>query len=80
MSGLQIESNMIHKNKAEKWGVDDGSPIEKIKAEAYGEGFIAGKNYIKNNVKLTLSNDIFAASFQTLRQYRETVIKWLEKL
>lgn len=71
---------MIHKNKAEKWGVDDGSPIEKIKEEAYREGFIAGKNYIKDNVKLTLSNDIFAASFQTLRQYRETLIKWLEKL
>lgn len=80
MNGLQIENNMIHTNKAEKWGVDDGSPIEKIKEEAYREGFIAGKNYIKDNVKLTLSNDIFAASFQTLRQYRETLIKWLEKL
>jgi hypothetical protein len=71
---------MIHKNKAEKWGINYHSPIEKIKEEAYREGFIAGKNYIKDNVKLTLSNDIFAASFQTLRQYRETVIKWLEKL
>ncbi len=71
---------MIHKNKAEKWEVDDGSPIEKIKEEAYREGFIAGENYIKDKVRLTLSNDIFAASFQILRQYRETLIKWLEKL
>jgi hypothetical protein len=68
--------------KAEKWGVNDDSPIEieKIKEEAYREGFSAGKKYIKDNVKLTVSNDAIASSYQTLRQYRENLIKWLEKL
>lgn len=64
----------------DKWGIDNESPIEKIKEEAYREGFIAGKNYIKDSVNLTLSNDALAASFQTLRQYRKNLIKWLEKL
>ena len=64
----------------DKWGIDIESPIEKIKEEAYREGFIAGKNYIKDSVNLTLSNDALAASFQTLRQYRKNLIKWLEKL
>jgi len=66
--------------KAEKWGVNDDSPIEKIKEEAYKEGFSAGKNYIKDNVKLTVSNDAIVATYQTLRHYRENLIKWMEKL
>ena len=66
--------------KAEKWGVYDDSQIEKIKKEAYNEGFSAGKKYIKDNVKLTVSNDALAATFQTLRHYREGLIKWLERL
>ena len=70
---------MIHKNKAEKWEVADDSPIEAEK-EAYKEGFRAGKKYIKDNVKLTVSNDAIASSYQTLRHYRENLIKWIEKL
>ena len=66
--------------KAEKWGVDDDSTIEKIKKEAYREGFIDGKNYIKDNVKRTVSNDAIVVTYQTLRQYRENLIKWVEKL
>lgn len=76
---LQIEGNMIQR-KAEKWGVNDDSTIEKIKEEAYREGFSAGKKYIKDNVKLTVSNDAIASSYQILRQYRENLIKWIEKL
>ena len=64
----------------DKRGANAESPIEKIKKEAYNEGFIAGRNYIKDCVNLTLSNDALAASFQTLRQYRETLIEWIEKL
>ena len=66
--------------KAEKWGVYDDSPIEKIKKEAYNEGFIAGRNYIKDSVNLTVSNDAIAVTYQTLRHYRENLIKWVEKL
>ena len=68
--------------KAEKWGVDDDFPIEieKIKEEAYKEGFSAGKKYIKDNVKRTVSNDAIVVTYQTLRQYRENLIKWVEKL
>ena len=60
--------------------INNESPIEKIKIEAYNEGFRAGRNYIKDSVNLTVSNDALAASFQTLRHYRETLIEWLEKL
>ena len=66
--------------KAEKWGVDDDSQIEKIKKDAYKEGFSAGKNYIKDNVKLTVTNDAIAVTYQTLRHYRKNLIKWVEKL
>jgi hypothetical protein len=66
--------------KAEKWGVNGDSPIEKIKEEAYKEGFSAGKKYIKDNVKRTVSNDAIVVTYQTLRQYRENLIKWVEKL
>jgi hypothetical protein len=66
--------------KAEKWGVNDNSPIEKIKKEAYRKGFSAGKKYIKDNVKRTVSNDAIVVTYQTLRQYRENLIKWVEKL
>ena len=66
--------------KANKWGVNDNSTIEKTKEEAYREGFSAGKNYIKDNVKLTVSNDSIAVTYQTLRHYRENLIKWVEKL
>ena len=69
---------MIQK-KAEKWGVNDDSPIE-AERQAYKDGFYAGKKYIKDNVKLTVSNDAIASTYQTLRQYRENLIKWLEKL
>lgn len=65
--------------KAEKWGVNDDSPIE-TERQAYKEGFYAGKKYIKDNVKLTVSNDVIAATYQTLRQYRKNLIKWIEKL
>ena len=65
--------------KAEKWGVGNGSPIEAEK-QAYKDGFFAGKKYIKDNVKLTVSNDAIASSYQTLRHYREKLIKWIEKL
>ena len=65
--------------KAEKWGVNDDSPIE-AERQAYKDGFYAGKKYIKDNVKLTVSNDAIAATYQTLRQYRKNLIKWLEKL
>jgi hypothetical protein len=71
---------MMHKNKAEKWGVNDDPQIEKIKKESYKDGFSAGKNYIKDNVKLTVSNDAIASSYQTLSHYRENLIKWVEKL
>ena len=64
----------------DKWGINNESPIEKLKKEAYNEGFNAGRNYIKDSVNLTVSNDALAASFQTLRHYRETLIEWLEKL
>ena len=70
----------MYKNKAEKWGINDDSRIEKIKKEAYKDGFSAGKKYIKDNVKLTVSNDAIASSYQTLRHYRENLIKWVEKL
>ena len=70
---------MMHKNKAEKWGVGNGSQKEAEK-QTYKEGFRAGKNYIKDNVKLTVSNDAIASSYQTLRHYRENLIKWIEKL
>ena len=70
----------MHKNKAEKWGVNDNSTIETIEKEAYKKGFNAGKKYIKDNVKLTVSNDAIASSYQTLRHYRENLIKWVEKL
>ena len=66
--------------KANKWGVYDDPQIEKIKEEAYREGFSAGKNYIKDNVKLTVSNDAIAVTYQTLRHYRENLIKWVEQL
>ncbi len=66
--------------KADKWGVYDDSQIEKMKEEAYREGFSAGKNYIKDNVKLTVANDAIAVTYQTLRHYRENLIKWVEKL
>jgi hypothetical protein len=68
--------------KAEKWGVNDNPTIEieKIKEEAYREGFSAGKKYIKDNVKRTVSNDAIVVTYQTLRQYRENLIKWVEKL
>jgi hypothetical protein len=68
--------------KAEKWGVNDNPTIEidKIKEEAYKEGFSAGKKYIKDNVKRTVSNDAIVVTYQTLRQYRENLIKWVEKL
>ena len=66
--------------KADKWGINDDSPIEKIKEEAYREGFSAGKNYIKDNVMSTVSNDAIAITFQTLRHYRENLIEWIEKL
>ncbi len=68
--------------KAEKWGVNDDPTIEieKIKKEAYREGFSAGKKYIKDNVKRTVSNDAIVVTYQTLRQYRENLIKWVEKL
>ena len=46
----------MHKNKAEKWGVNDDSKIEKIKKEAYREGFSAGKKYIKDNMKLAVNS------------------------
>ena len=69
----------MHKNKAEKWGVGNGSQREAEK-QAYKEGFRAGKKYIKDNVKLTVSNDVIASSYQTLRHYRENLIKWVEKL
>ena len=65
--------------KAKKWGVDDDSPIEAEK-QAYKDGFFAGKKYIKDNVKLTVSNDAIAVTYQTLRQYRENLIKWVETL
>ena len=65
--------------KAEKWGVNDSSPGE-AERQAYKEGFYAGKKYIKDNIKLTVSNDTIAATFQTLRHYRENLIKCLEKL
>ena len=68
------------KRKAEKWGVNDDSTIEKIKEEAYGEGFSAGKKYIKDNVKLTVLNDAIAITYQTLRHYRENLIKCVDKL
>ncbi len=64
----------------DKWGINNESPIEKIKKEAYNEGFRAGRNYIKDNVKLTVSNDAIAATYQTLRHYRDNLIKWVEKL
>ena len=66
--------------KADKWGVNDDSPTEKIKKEAYKEGFSAGKNYIKDNVKLTVANDAIAVTYQTLRHYRDNLIKWVEQL
>ncbi len=66
--------------KAEKWGVNDDSQIEKIKKEAYREGFSAGKKYIKDNVKRTVSNDAIVVTYQTLRHYRENLIKWIDKL
>jgi hypothetical protein len=66
--------------KAEKWGVNDNSPREKTEEQAYREGFIDGKNYIKENVMSTLSNNAIAATYQTLRHYRENLIKWVEKL
>ena len=69
----------MHKNKAEKWGVNEDSPIEAEK-QAYRDGFYAGKKYIKDNVKLTVSNDAIAVTYQTLRHYREDLIKWVEKL
>ena len=65
--------------KAEKWGVDDDSPIE-AERQAYKEGFYAGKKYIKDNVKLTVANDAIVVTYQTLRHYRENLIKWVEKL
>ncbi len=71
---------MIHKNKAEKWGVNDDSPREKTEEQAYREGFIDGKKYIKDNVMSTVSNDAIASSCQTLRHHRENLIKWVEKL
>ncbi len=66
--------------RVDKWAINDNPTIEKIKKEAYREGFSAGRNYIKDNVKLTVSNDAIAATYQTLRQYRENLIKWVEKL
>jgi len=66
--------------KADKWGVYDDSQIEKIKKEAYREGFIDGENYIKVMVKSMVANDSIAATYQTLRHYRENLIKWVEKL
>ncbi len=66
--------------KADKWVVYNDSQIEKIKEEAYREGFSAGKKYIKDNVKLTVSNDAIALTYQTLRHYRENLIKWVGKL
>ena len=65
--------------KAEKWGVNDSSPGE-AERQTYKEGFSAGKKYIKDNVKLTVLNDAIASSYQTLRHYRENLIKCLEKL
>lgn len=53
---------------------------QKIKKEAYIEGFNAGRNYVKDSVNLTVSNDALAATFQSLRHYRENLIKWIEKL
>lgn len=53
---------------------------QKIKKEAYIEGFNAGRNYIKDSVNLTVSNDALAATFQSLRHYRENLIEWIEKL
>ena len=70
----------MHKNKVEKWGIKDDSQIEKIKKESYKDGFSAGKKYIKDNVKRTVSNDAIASNYQTLRHYRENLIKWIEKL
>lgn len=66
--------------KAKKWGVNDGSSEGRTNDDAYREGFEAGKNYIKDNVKLTVSNDAIASSYQTLRHYRENLIKWIDKL
>lgn len=66
--------------KAEKWGVNDGSSEGRANDDAYREGFEAGKNYIKDNVKLTVSNDAIASSYQTLKHYRESLIKWVDKL
>ena len=65
--------------KAKKWEVDDNSQIEAEK-QAYKDGFFAGKKYIKDNVKLTVTNDAISATYQTLRQYRENLIKWVDKL
>ena len=53
--------------------------VDRKKKEAYRR-FSAGKNYIKDNVKLTVSNDAIAVTYQTLRHYRENLIKWVEKL
>ena len=65
--------------KAEKWGVNDDSPKE-AERQAYKDGFYAGKKYIKDNVKLTVTNDAIATTYQTLRHYRKNLIKWIEKL
>ena len=37
--------------------------IKKVSAQA--------KNYIKDNVKLTVTNDAIAVTYQTLRHYRK---------
>ena len=76
----RINRNNMIQRKADKWGVNDDSQIEKIKKEAYKEGYIDGTNYIKDMVMSTLSNDAIAVTYQTLRHYRENLIKWLEEL
>ena len=65
--------------KAEKWGVNDDSQIE-VERQVYKDGFFAGKKYIKDKVKLTVTSDAIAATYQTIIQYRENLIKWVEKL
>ena len=64
----------------DEWGVNAESPIEKIKKEAYNEGFNAGRNYIKDMIMSMVANDAIAVTYQSMRHYRENLIKWIETL
>ena len=56
------------------------SPIEKIKMEAYREGYLDGTDYIKEMVISMVSNDAIAITYQTSGQYRKNLIEWIKTL